>query len=383
MRIRSPGGGIALALASLALLSAFQAARKPEEEFAGIVEAFLGKSFVNDWGGVEKLPKITWVALPPTDLRNCLPEGGCYTRQGTASIGGRNLLVIATGARTIVSHLFVRNPSAPLGEAAVVAALKSSGLSLELARCPVRSGVAGTNWYSLKGEQVEPSLLSVQTSCAGKPCEGFVLSRSDKLPTLQPNQLALYSEKCAAGAVRTAVSTTKPHIALAEAIKALIPPAGGPALYDWKTLVGMPSGITWAGDGPKPMTLTFKNDPNPVSQTGAVTLAGREFSVIASGTPAQVKVIHLDEAGQHPRGEHLLGVLYEKGIAVKLVRCGPPYTESTHMWYSATSPGTRPVMVLQEIRYDGNNVQDVYAVRLDGTLPARDPRDRNPGVSGC
>lgn len=105
--------------------------------------------------------------------------------------------------------------------------------------------------------------------------------------------------------------------------------------------------------------------------------------MIASGTPSQVKVIHFDESGLHPRGEHMLGVLYEKGLAVKLVRCGPPYTESTHMWYSATSAATRPVMVLQAIRYDGNNVQDTYEVRLDGTLPARDPRDRNPGVAGC
>lgn len=383
MKIRHPGRVAALALASVALLAAFQAAGKPEEEFTGIVEAFLGKSFVNDWEGVEKLPRIKWAALPPAELKTCLPDGGCYTRQGTASIGGRNLLVVATGARTIVSHLFVRNPAAPLGEAAIVAALKKSGLATELARCPVKPGVGGTNWYSVKGEKVEPSHLSVQTSCNGKPCEGFVLSRSDKLPPLQPNQLALYSEKCSAGAVRTPVSTTKPHIALAEAIKSLIPPAAGPALYDWKTLTGLTSGITWTGDGPKPMNLSFKNDPNPVSMTGSVTLAEREFSMIASGTPAQVKVIHFDESGLHPRGEHMLGVLYEKGLAVKLVRCGPPYTESTHMWYSATSAATRPVMVLQAIRYDGNNVQDTYELRLDGTLPARDPRDRNPGVGGC
>lgn len=383
MRIRLPGRVAALALASVALLAAFQASAKPEEEFAGIVEAFLGKSFVNDWEGVEKLPKIKWAPLPPTDLKNCVPDAGCYTRQGALSIGGRNVLVVATGARSIVSHLFVRNPAAPLGEAAVLAALKKSGLSTELARCPLRAGVGGTNWYSVKGEKVEQGHLSVQTSCNGKACEGFVLTRSDRLPPLQPNQLALYSEKCSAGAVRTAVSTSKPHIALAEAIKMLIPPAAGPALYDWKALIGLPSGITWNGDAPKPMSLTFKNDPNPVSLTGSVTLAGREFSMIASGTPAQVKVIHFDESSLHPKGEHMLGVLYEKGLAVKLVRCGPPYTESTHMWYSATSAATRPIMVLQAIRYDGNNVQDSYEVRLDGTLPARDPRDRNPGTAGC
>lgn len=380
MSIRHSGGAGVLTLGALALLTAFQSSAKPEEEFAGIVTAFLSSEFITDWQGVEKLPGVKWAALPPVDLKTCLPDGGCYTRQGTLSIGGRNLMVVATGARSIVTHLFVRNPNAPLGEAAVLGALKRAGLVAELARCPIRAGAGGTNWYSVRGEKVESSHLSVQTSCNGRACEGFVLSRSDKLPPLLPAQLALYSDKCSAGAERTPVSTVRPHVALAELIKAMIPPASGPAGHDWKAL---PAGITWNGDGPRAMRLGFKNDPNPVGMTGSVTLAGREFSVLASGTPAQVKVIYLDEGGVHPKGEHMLGVLYEKGFAVKVARCGPVYTESTHIWYSATSPATRPVMVLQSIRYDGNNVSDAYALRLDGTLPARDPRDRNPGTGGC
>jgi len=79
----------------------------------------------------------------------------------------------------------------------------------------------------------------------------------------------------------------------------------------------------------------------------------------------------------------MLGVVYEKGITVRLVRCGPVYTESTNNWYSLVGAGTRPAMIQQSIRYDGNQVQDSYALRLDGTLPARDPRDRDPGVNGC
>ena len=383
MRIRFPGAVVALAVSSLALLSAFQIAPKPEAEFAGIVAAYLGKDFVADWEGIEKLPKIKWAPLPPTSLKNCLPDGGCYTRQGTATIGGRSLTVVATGARTIVSHVYFRNPSAPLGEPAVVAALKRATLSADLARCPVRSGAGGTNWYRLKGENGNPGHLSIQTSCSGKPCEGFVLSQGERLPPLLPNQLALYSEQCAAGAARKPVSTTKPHVQLAETIKTLLPPAAGPALYDWKGLASLPSGISWTPEGPKPGDLSSKNDPNPWMQTGLVSYSGREFSLLASGSPTQVKIIYFDEGGLHPRGEHLLGVLYEKGLAVQLVRCGPVYTESTNNWYSVTSASTRPVMVKQSIRYDGNQVQDSYEVRLDGSLPARDSRDRNPGVNGC
>jgi hypothetical protein len=59
------------------------------------------------------------------------------------------------------------------------------------------------------------------------------------------------------------------------------------------------------------------------------------------------------------------------------------YTESTNNWYSLTSAKTRPAMIRQSIHYDGNQVGDTYELRLDGTLPTRDARDRNPGTNGC
>ena len=104
---------------------------------------------------------------------------------------------------------------------------------------------------------------------------------------------------------------------------------------------------------------------------------------MASGTPTQVRNIYIEELGAHPKGEHMLGVVYEKAVTVKLVRCGPVYTESTNNWYGLTSTKTRPAMVRQSIHYDGNQVSDSYELRLDGSLPARDPRDRNPGTGGC
>jgi hypothetical protein len=383
MPIRFPGGVTATTLASIGLLSAFQSAPKPEEEFVGIVKAYLGMSLPTDWDGIEKLPNMKWAPVAPTMLKNCLPNGDCFTLQGTAAIGGRNFTVVATGARTMVFHVLFRNMSAPLGEAAVVAALKQAGLTAELARCPIKRGAGGrTNWYRLTGEGVAPGHLSIQAAGSRSSNEGFVLSQGEELPPLQPNQLALYSEQCAAGAERKPVSTIKPHEQLAQTIVSLLVPAAGPALYDWKALAAL-SDIRWDSAGPKQVDLSFKNDPNPLMQSGGVSYAGRKFSLMASGTPTQVKTIYVDEQGMHPRGEHLLGVVYEKGIAVRLVRCGPIYTESTNNWYSLTSARTRPAMVRQSIGYDGNQVSDSYELRLDGSLPARDPRDRDPGVNGC
>jgi hypothetical protein len=362
------------------LFSPAQSQTNAEDNLAATVKQVLSKSFSPDWEGIEKLPGIKWAPLPPTMLQNCLPDGGCFTRQGSMTIGGRTLSVLASGARSMVTHLYFRNATAPIGEAAVVAALKQKGFSVALARCPMPNTIGGTNWYQLKGAALEPGYLSIQTSCNGRPCEGFVLSLGADIPPLQPNQLALYSEKCSAGATeRTAVSTVKPHEQLAQIFVALLPPASGAGLYDWKTLTGLVPAATWLG-APKKIDLT---DPNPWRLAGQLKLSGREFSLVANGLQTQVKIIGFDEIGMHPSGEDLLGSLRTQGLEVKLARCGPVYTQSTNNWYSVTSAKTKPVMLKQSLRLDGRQVQDAYELRLDASLPTREARDRDPGVGGC
>lgn len=96
-----------------------------------------------------------------------------------------------------------------------------------------------------------------------------------------------------------------------------------------------------------------------------------------------MKAIAFDELHLHRKGEDMLSALRTKGLDVKLTRCGPVYTESINNWYSVTSAKTKPVMLRQSLRLDGEQIQDAYELRLDATLPNRDPRDRDPGVNGC
>jgi hypothetical protein len=371
-----------LPLAALLLLAAFQGTQKPEDDLVNLVRTYLGKDLPTDWEVLESLPNTRWAALPPTALKNCAPDGGCFTRQGTVTLGGRTVTIMATGARTMVLNVYIRNTAAPFGEAAVVAALKRADPGTELVRCPVKGGTGTTSWYKVKGAK-SPGFLSIQTVRGARPSEGFVLSYGDQLPALQPNQLAMYSLECVPGAEQKPVSSVPPHQRLAEVVTALLVPATSQG-HDWASLRALQTGITWDSAAPKKWDLTtLKNDPNPLALSGHAEYAGRKFSMLASGTATQVKNVYIDESGQHPRGEHMLGVVYEKGIAVRLVRCGPAYTESTNNWYSLQSSRTRPAMIRQSIGYDGNQVTDSYALRLDGTLPNRDPRDRDPGVSGC
>jgi hypothetical protein len=353
-----------------------------EDDFTATIKLILNKNFVADWQGIEKLPGIKWAPLPPTMLQNCLPDGGCFTRQGMLVTEGRNLVVIATGARTIVTHIYFRNSTTPIGEAAILTALKAEGLSAELARCPARGSIGGTNWYRLNGMGSERGYLSVQTSCNGKPCEGFSVSLGEDLPPLQPNQLSLYSEKCSATdpGDRKSVSTVMPHEQLAQIIVTLLPQESGPAFYNWKMLTTLLPATQWTPGGAK---KGYGDEINPWGLSGQLRLSQRGFSLLAIGSPTQVKTISFEEMGLHPRGEDLLGVLRANGFNVRLSRCGPVYTESTNNWYSLGSAKTRPVMLRQSLRVDGKQLQDTYELRLDNSLPKRDPRDRDPGVDGC
>ena len=370
-------------IGSIALLSAFRPSATPEQDLAAIVKAWVMMPQPGDWSSLDKLPGIRWASLPPSSRTNCLSDGGCFARQGVATIAGRNVAILASGARTMVFNLYFRNSGAPFGEAAILGALTHAALTTTLTRCPVRGGAGGTNWYRLGGANVAPSVIAIQAASARRTGEGVVISHGAELPKLQPNQLTMYSEQCEAGATQQPVSTTLPHEALAQTFVTLLAPSSGGATYDWKTLMALPTRISWTASAPVRGDLSDRNDRNPYNVQGTLKLGGREFSVLVSGSASQVQTIYLDEMGLHPRGEHMLGVVYQKGVAVQLSRCGPMYTESTNNWYALTSAKTRPAMIRQSIRYDGNQVQDTYALRLDGSLPTRDPRDRSPGVNSC
>jgi hypothetical protein len=360
-----------------------QAAGTPEDEIAGIIQAFLAKDFSTEWRGVDSLPRIAWADLPATGLQNCLPDGNCYVRQGTVVVGERNIAATAAGARTFTTSLYLRNAAKPFGEASILTALREASFSAELARCPAAGTAGSSHWYRLRSPKTNPGVLSIQTSCNGTACESFVVSHGEALPPLQASEVRLYSEECGAGSDRKPVSTVLPYERLAQALVSFIPPVTASSPYTWKTFTALKNGITWPSRGATRLNLSYMDDPNPYSMSADVTYAGRHFSAIVSGSQSQPMTLHLIETGLHARGEDVLGALRVQGFTVQLARCGLIYTESTHNWYRVTSTRTRPVVLKQSIRREGNQAQDSYSLRLDGTMPVRDPRDRDPGFGGC
>ena len=51
---------------SVVVLSAFQPAADPADEFSGLIKSYLGMGLPADWDGLEKLPNFKWAPLPPT-----------------------------------------------------------------------------------------------------------------------------------------------------------------------------------------------------------------------------------------------------------------------------------------------------------------------------
>jgi len=373
--------GVRLALCAA---TGVAAAPVPEDQLAAVLTAPLAQNFESDWQSLDKLRSVRWAPLPPTMLQNCLPDGSCFTREGVAEVGGRRLGLIATGARAMAGNFYFRNAGAPFGESALLAALQRAGYRATLARCPVPGGPGSINWYRLASSRSQAGHVSIQTSCQGKPCEVFAVLPGPELPALQPSQLKMYSEQCGgAASARAPVSTVPPHEQLARLLVALMPLGSGPVLYDWNALTMGTNVVAWQPAGPQKANLSFRNDPNPLMHSGEVKLSGRRFNLLVSGTPTQVRTAYLDEGGLHPRGEDLLAALRGLGLTLQLVRCGPVYTQSINNWYRVSGATTRPVMLRQSLRLDGRQVQDSYELRLDASLPARDPRDRDPGVAGC
>lgn len=375
---------LAQALVAVPLFAspAARAAEAPAEAVAATLRALLGAESFGDWTDLEKLPAIRWAPLPPNMLENCLPDGGCFTRLGIATLGNLRMNTIATGARTMVGFLYLRNTAAPIGEGALLAALRAAGMEPELARCPISAASGGgTNWYRLSGEGIHPGVIAIQSRCDGKPCEGITLSQGPDLPALQPKQLSMYTEACDAPAgERAPITTVSPQDELVRNLIALLPPRSGP--YDWATLRTRAPSIAFAGE-PTKADSSFRNDPNPLLLSGTWSYPGRAFGVSASGDAAQPRWIFLEEMGLHPAGEDVLGALRARGLTVELVRCGPLYTESTLNWYAVKGPDTGTATLEVSNRREGPRVQDAYVLRIDGSLPTRDPRDLDPGVGRC
>jgi len=362
----------------LAVGCASASAQSAEDELAQVVAALMmptgSEGSYGDWLQIESVKQIRWEALPPNMLDNALPDGSYFTRRGLANLGGRPFGVVATGARTMVMNIYLRNVGqAPVGEPTVIAALQRKGFTLDLARCPVQgSAGAGNQWWRIQAPGKQPAFFNSQTNCNGKPCEGYAVLLDSKLPTLTPEQQGLYTDRCTGAKAGSAAPAAAAWDAQLAALFTSLIPTSPSGAVPW-TAIDQVQAVQWAPMPPQQMqTPPWSDTENHFYRGGQADLGGRVFYLTATGTKDSVRNVHLeDQATQANRGD-ALKVLQQQGYDVQLVRCGKLYQLSTAKWYRVAGPGKRTVMLLRNVRCDTvacPKGQENYTLALDGALP--------------
>lgn len=362
----------------MAVGCATASAQSPEDQLALVVAALMQpagpEGSYGDWSQIESVEQIRWEALPPKMLDDALPDGSYFTRRGLANLGGQPFGVVATGARTMVVNVYLRNVGqATVGEPKVLAALQRARFSLDLARCPIKgSAGAGNQWWRIEAPGKRPAFFSSQTNCNGRRCEGYALLLAEALPTLTPEQQGLYTDRCTgAAADATAPAAAAWDARLAALLVGLIPTSqSGPV--SWTSIEQVPE-LQWAPMPPLEMQpQAWEDQTDRFYRGGQADLGGRVLYFKAAGPKDRVRHVHFeDQATQANRGD-ALKVLQQQGYDVQLARCGKVYQLSTAKWYRVAGPGKRTVMLLRNVRCDTvacPKGQENYTLALDGALP--------------
>jgi len=362
----------------MAVACAAAHAQSAEDQFAQVVAALMQPTGTEgsyaDWNSLDAVKQIRWQTEPPTMLDDALPDGSYFTLKGLANLGGRPFGVVATGARTMVVNVYFRNVGkSPVGEPAVVGALQRQGFSLDLARCPLKGAAgAGNKWWRIQGPNKRTAFFNSQTNCNGTKCEGYALLLGETLPTMTPQQQGLYTDRCSGEAAGPATAAPKAwDEQLASLFTTLIPPERSGAVA-WPEIDKAPT-VKWAAMPPQRMpTPPWSDKENHFYRGGQADLGGRVLYLTATGTNAEVRNIHAEDAQtQADRGD-VLKVLQQQGFDVQLARCGNLYQLSAAKWYRVTGSGKRPVILMRDVRCDTvacPKGQESYTLSLGGVLP--------------
>ena len=200
----------------------------------------------------------------------------------------------------------------------------------------------------------------------------------------------MYSEQCVASvAAAKAVSSELPHQAIAKMIATAIPAANEAQPYSWDVMRSRVPGFAWNKGAlwPHDPAISYDDDPNHwmLSGAGMLSLATRDFSMLATGDKTNARLLRMEEGGSHPKGEDvkLLQALRDDGFQVALARCGKVYTEQKLTWYKLTSDKKRGAYLLIDTGNEGKREHTRYRIYLDGQLPPLKQGEANAGTGRC
>ncbi len=320
------------------------------------------------WEGIEKVPAIRWGA-GPVMLDRASPDGNFFARPGQASVSGRTWTVVASGARTMVFSIYLRDPAPPMAPDELVAGLRTAGFTVAPARCPIDpGGAAPRRWYRLALAKKQPAFLYAGPLQSGGA--GYTLFL-DNLPPMTQSEARLYTDDCAAAARGSvAARPVTGQAGVVAVIEALLRPTGAPTALPWASLAALPS-ITWPKLVPMKMANPWSDggaDANPRLLEGEFKTATTRMTAIATGDERAANRFYLRDGGNLPRGA-VFDALARDGYVIAALRCGKPYTQMSENFFRISGAGKQPAILYRKMSVDGGMTSETYGVRLDNVLP--------------
>jgi hypothetical protein len=327
------------------------------------------------WNDIEADRAIRW-AQGPVMTDKPAPDGSFFARPGQAMFAGRPMMVVATGARSMVFNYYFRNPGAPIAPDDIVDGFRQAGFTVAPARCASNPAQAAPKrWYRLAHPQKRPAFLYVGPLASGG--QGYTLFL-DQIPPMTQAEAMAYTDACQArpGA---APAGAAPRIANGQAgvvavIEALLRPAGSPAAIPWASLSTLPA-ITWNRPPPMKMTNPYGDggaDNNPRLLEGRFKTPTTEMTAIATGDDRVATRFQLIQGGNLPRGAVFDGLIRD-GYAITAIRCGKPYTQMSENWFRISGGGKQPAILYRAMYNDGGRTTETYGLRIDNLAPPMQP----------
>ncbi|MDB5462806.1 MAG: hypothetical protein JWP23_1195 [Phenylobacterium sp.] len=335
------------------------------------------------WEDLEKHPTIRWGA-GPVMLDRASPDGNFFARPGQASLAGRTLAVVASGARSMVFSVYLRDPAPPMAPEVLVAGLRQAGFAVAPARCPIDPrGAAPRRWYRLALARKKPAYLYAGPLQSGG--SGYTLFLY-QLPLMTQAEVALYTDDCGGAAKAPgeggAARPVTGQAGIVAVIEALMRPVGVPAGLPWTALPTLPA-VTWKSTTPVKMTNPWTDagdDRNPRLLGGEFGTATTKMIAIATGDDRAANHFILRDGEHLPRGA-VFDALARDGYAIAALRCGKPYTETSQAWFRISAPRKQPAILYRAHHSSGGVLSEDYALRLDNILPPAEP-GQTPAAGG-
>jgi hypothetical protein len=341
-----------------------------------------GDDTIGAWSDLDRDRAVKWGA-GPTMLDKPSPDGNYFARPGQAKVAGRPVMVVASGARSGVMSIYIRDPTPPASGEAAAASFRQAGYGVTPARCPIDPrGAAPKRWYRLTAAGKRPAFLFVGPVNSGG--QGYVLYLGDELPPMTQADAAAYGDNCsgkpqAPGAARPATGQAG-VVAVIEALMRTAPPAAIP----WTGLSAIPV-VAWKSPPPMKMASPYTDggvDANPRLLEGEFKTPTTRMSVLATGDDKAATRFSLLNGGNLPRGAVFDG-LRRDGYALTALRCGKVYTQAADAWYRLTGPGKLPAILYRKSFSDGGRVSESYILRIDNVMPPIQPGQTAPAGGQC